>query len=269
LESGLSMAMAAAGTRGELVGSRAGGGFALAFKADALWVGTSVDGVDGAAGRLSATQAAVTRVRTGIEGSRGFTLGGRMSLTPSVEVGLRQDGGDAETGTGVDVVGGLAFADASTGLSLDAQVRTLVAHQADGFTDRGMSLSFGWDPTPSSPLGFAARVAPSWGGPGQGSEALWGGGPLSRFGAYGGRASAGRVDADLGYGLPVGRRLVGTPRVGFGTSAYGRDYQLGYSLGALGVEKMDIELGVEAQRRERRLRDGSDLGVLGRARVRW
>ena len=106
LESGLSMAMAAAGTRGELVGSRASGGFALAFKADALWVGTSVDGVDSAAGRLSASDAAVTRIRTGIEGSRGFSIGGRMALTPSVEVGLRQDGGDAETGTGVDVGGG-------------------------------------------------------------------------------------------------------------------------------------------------------------------
>ena len=269
LESGLSMALAAAGTRGELVGSRAGGGFALAFKADALWVGTSVDGVDGAAGRLSAAEAAVTRVRTGIEGSRGFTFGGRMSLTPSVEVGLRQDGGDAETGTGVDVVGGLAFTDASTGLSLDVQVRTLVAHQAEGFTERGMSLLLGWDPTPSSPLGLTARVAPSWGGPAQGSEALWGGGPLSRFGTYGGRAQAGRVDAELGYGLPVGRRLVGTPRVGFGTSAYGRAYQLGYSLGALETEKMDLELGVEAQRRERPLRTGSDVGVLGRARVRW
>ena len=269
LESGLSMAMAAAGTRGELVGSRAGGGFALAFKADALWVGTSVDGVDGAAGRLSATQAAVTRVRTAVEGSRGFTFGGRMSLTPSVEVGLRQDGGDAETGTGVDVVGGLAFTDSSSGLSLDVQVRTLVAHQADGFTDRGMSLSFGWDPTPSSPLGLTARVAPSWGGPAQGSEALWGGGPHARFGSYGGQAEAGRMDAALGYGLPVGRRLVGTPRLGFGTSGYGRDYRLGYSLGALAGEKMDFELGVETQRRERRLRDGSDLGVLGRASVRW
>ena len=38
LESGLSMAMAAAGTRGELVAGGAGG-VALAFKADALWVG--------------------------------------------------------------------------------------------------------------------------------------------------------------------------------------------------------------------------------------
>ena len=47
LESGLSMAMAAAGTRGELVAGGAGG-VALAFKADALWVGTAIDGVDGA-----------------------------------------------------------------------------------------------------------------------------------------------------------------------------------------------------------------------------
>ena len=62
LESGLSMKMAAAGTRGELV---AGGtdGFALAFKADALWVGTAIEGVDGPGGRLAATEAAVSRWR--------------------------------------------------------------------------------------------------------------------------------------------------------------------------------------------------------------
>ena len=45
-----------------------------------------------------------------------------------------------------------------TGLSLDVQVRTLVVHQADGFRERGMSLSFGWDPTPSSPMGLNARI---------------------------------------------------------------------------------------------------------------
>ena len=269
LESGLSMALAAAGTRGDLVGSRASGGFALAFKADALWVGTSVAGVDGPAGRLAASNAAVTRIRTGVEGSRGFTLGGRLSLRPSVEVGVRQDGGDAETGTGVDVGGGLSFADSVTGLSLEVLARTLVAHQAEGFTERGMSLSFGWNPTPSSPLGFAARVAPSWGGDVQGAEALWRDGPLSQLGAYGGQASAGRVDAELGYGLPVGRRFVGTPRVGFGSSAYGRTYQFGYRLGALGAERMDFELGVDAHRREGPLLEGGDHGVLGRASVRW
>ena len=49
---------------------------------------------------------------------------GRLSLTPSVEVGLRRDGGDAETGAGIDVGGGLAFTDAVTGLSLHVRVRT-------------------------------------------------------------------------------------------------------------------------------------------------
>ena len=158
LETRMSMAMTAAGTRGELIGSRATGGFALAFKADALWVGAATELVDGAAGRLNASQAGVTRLRTALEGSRSFTVSSRLSLTPSVEVGLQQDGGDAETGTGMDIGGGLAFTDTVTGLSLDVRVRTLVVHQAEGFTDRGVSLSFGWDPTPSSPLRLTARI---------------------------------------------------------------------------------------------------------------
>ena len=78
-------------------------------------------------------------MRTALEGSRGFTLGGgRLSLRPSVEVGLRLDGGDTETGAGMDIGGGLAFTDKVTGLSLDVRVRTLVVHQAAAFTERGM-----------------------------------------------------------------------------------------------------------------------------------
>ena len=155
----MAMAMAAAGTRGELVSGGAGG-FALAFKADALWVGTSIDGVDGAAGRLNATAAAGTRFRMGLEGSRAYTLAGRLSLRPSVEVGLRHDGGDAETGAGMDVGGGLVVSDASTGLAVDVRVRMLVMHQAEGFRERGMAVSLSYNPTPSTPLGFVARVPP-------------------------------------------------------------------------------------------------------------
>ena len=137
LGAGLSMAIAAAGTRGELV---AGGtsGFALAFKADALWVGTATDGVDGLAGCLAATEAAVTRLRTALEGSRDYTLAGRLSLRPSVEVGLRHDGGDAEAGAGMDVGAGVVVSDASTGLAVDIRVRTLLVHQAEGFSERGV-----------------------------------------------------------------------------------------------------------------------------------
>ncbi len=251
LDTGMSMAMTAAGTRGELIGSRATGGFALAFKADALWVGAGIELVDGAAGRLNASQAGVTRVRTALEGSRGFTVGGRVSLTPSVEVGLRQDGGDAETGTGMDIGDGLVFADSVTGLSLDVRMRTLVVHQAKGFTERGMSLSFGWDPTPSSPLGLTARVAPSWGGSAMGgAEALWHSQMAYGAGAHQMYGAGGQVNAEIGYGLPVGSRFVGTPRVGLTTSPHGRDYRAGYGLGVLEQGKVNFELGVDAQRQE-------------------
>ena len=270
LESGLSTAMAAAGTRGELVGRGGGNGFALAFKADALWAGTGIDGVDGPEGRLVATSAAVTRVRTGLEGSRGFTLGGALSLRPSVEVGLRHDGGDAETGAGVDVGGGLVASHASSGLAVDVRVRTLLVHEAEGFREHGVSLSLSWNPTPSTPLGLTARLAPSWGGQAtSGADALWGRDTMAGLGAPGGLASGNRLDAELGYGLPVGRRFVGTPRFGLRTSGTGRDYRLGYGLGVLNAGGLRFELGVDAQRRESPVLGGASNGVVGRATVSW
>ena len=221
LTSGLSMAMAAAGTRGALVAGGASG-FELAFKADALWVGTSIDGVEGPGGNLATTAAAVTRFRTGLEGSRDYTLAGRLSLRPSGEVGLRHDGGDAETGAGMDVGGGLVVSDASTGLTVDVRVRMLVVHQADGFRERGMALSLSYNPTPSTPLGLTARVAPSWGGEAtSGAEAMWGRETMTGM-AHGGVADGNRLEGEVGYGLPVGSRFVGTPRVGVSTSEYGR-----------------------------------------------
>ena len=267
----MSMAMTAVGTRGELVGSRRTGGFALAFKADALWVGASSDQVEGAAERLNASEAGVTWLRTAIEGSRGFTVGGRLSLTPSVEVGLRQDGGDAETGTGMDIGGGLAFTDSVTRLSLDVQVRTLVVHQAEGFRERGMSLSFGWDPTPSSPLGLTAKVAPSWGGQATGgAAALWNSQTAYGMGSHQIYGAGGQVNAEVGYGVPVGARFVGTPKVGYSAaSQYGRDYLMGYSLGLLNSEELRLELGVDAQRRENPQMGGVSNGVLGRATIGW
>ena len=268
LESGLSMGMAAAGTRGELVAGGASG-FELAFKADALWVGTAIDGVDGPAGRLKATDAAVTRFRTGLEGSRAYTLAGRLSLKPSVEVGLRHDGGDAETGAGMDVGAGVVVSDAATGLAVDVRVRTLLVHQDEDFSERGVSLSLSYNPTPSTPLGFVAKVAPSWGGQAMsGAEALWGRETMAGM-AHRGVAQGNRLDGEVGYGLPVGSRFVGTPRVGFSAAEYGQDYRVGYGLGVLDRESMNFELGVEAQRRNSPTLGGASNGMLGRATLGW
>ena len=48
--------------------------------------------------------------------------------------------------------------------------------------------------------------------------------------ADGGPAAGGRLEAELGYGMPVGGRLVGMPSFGIGASGHGRDYRLGYGL---------------------------------------
>ena len=160
-------------------------------------------------------------------------------------------------------------------LAVDLRVRMLVMHQAEGFSERGMALSLSYNPTPSTPLGFTARVAPSWGGEAtSGAEAMWGRETMAGM-ANAGLASGNRLDGEVGYGLPVGNRYVGTPRVGFSTSEYGRDYRIGYGMQVLEQGKLNLELGIDAERRESPLFQmqeqgaGTDQRVLGRASVQW
>ena len=54
--------------------------------------------MDGPSVRPAATEAVVTRVRTALEASRAYVFGHGIALQPSLELGLRRDGGDAETG---------------------------------------------------------------------------------------------------------------------------------------------------------------------------
>ena len=97
--------MAAAGPRGGLLAPPAGGsGPALAVTSDALWTRTS----SGKTRDLAASDSGATRFRLGLEGSYRMALGGGGSLAPKLEVGARRDGGDAETGFGVDLGGGVA-----------------------------------------------------------------------------------------------------------------------------------------------------------------
>ena len=278
IETGLSMAMAAGGGRGEILGD--GEGFALAVKADALWVGTRTQAANGVGGKLKATSAAVNRVRTAIEGSQNIKIAKRMALTPSMEIGIRQDGGDAETGRGIDLGAGLLLADGVSGLAVDIRARRLLVHQAEGFAEHGMSISVSYNPTPSTPLGFSARVSPAWGGDAMsGAEALWGRETMGGMGSNHLLGSGGnRLDTEVGYGLPIGARFVGTPRVGLRTSEYGRDYRIGYAVSALEQGAINLQLGIDAERRESamlyglgqaRERSGADQRVIGTVSLGW
>ena len=211
----------------------------------------------------------MTRFRTGLEASRGYSFQRGLSLQPILEVGLRRDGGDAETGAGADVGGGLIVSDRSSGLSADLRVRMLLAHQDEGFREQGLSISFSFDPTPSTPLDFVAKVTPSWGGQATGgAQALWSQETMAGM-AAGGSAAGGHLEAELGYGLPVGGRLVGTPRFGIRTSEHGRDYRLGYGMTVGGRRSGSFELGIDAARRESPAEGGAEHGVQGRLTARW
>ena len=83
--------------------------------------------------------AEVTRLRLGLEGSQPFRLAEGATLTPSVEIGVRHDGGDAETGLGVDIGGGLAWSDTRRGITAEFRGPGLLTHEADGFRERGVS----------------------------------------------------------------------------------------------------------------------------------
>ena len=54
-----------------------------------------------------------------LEGSRTLQVSPESRLPPSVEVGVRLDGGDADTGAGMELAGSLSYLHQPTGLSVD------------------------------------------------------------------------------------------------------------------------------------------------------
>ena len=148
----MDLAMGALGVRGVLVDGGTEGP-TLAAKSDAFAVRTSTDAVTGLAG----SEADVTRVRLALEGSQPFNLGGDAVLTPSLELGVRHDGGDAETGFGADIGAGLILAAPSRGLSAELRARGLLTHKADGLRERGVSGMLSFDPAPDSDRGALAQ----------------------------------------------------------------------------------------------------------------
>ena len=116
------------------------------FKADAAVVRMASGAASGAGGAMAGADAEVTRLRFGLEGTRPFRLGNRSVLTPGMEIALRRDGGDAETGFGAKVGAGFAWSDPTRGLGAELRAYGLLTHEAAGFRRRGLAGSVSWDP---------------------------------------------------------------------------------------------------------------------------
>ena len=248
LSSDISWTMAAAGLRGDVIAPPAeGSGPALAVTSDALWARTSSDKTH----ELAASDSDVTRLRLGLEGSYRIATEGGGHVTPKLEAGMRQDGGDAETGFGVELGGGLAWVDPALGLSLDVSGRTLVAHGNDDLKDRGFAASLAFDPDPASERGLSLALRQEMGGQAKGGlDALFRADPLED--RTGSGETAARWQAEAAYGLPVfGGRFTGSPHVGLGLATGVRDYSVGWRLTpAANANAPDISFGVRATRRE-------------------
>ena len=244
LTSDISWTMAAMGLRGDVVAPQ-GSGPALAVTSDALWAGTSSDKTH----ELAASDSDVTRLRLGLEGSWRVALEEGGSVTPKLEIGMRHDGGDAETGFGVELGGGLAWVDPVLGLSLDLSGRTLVAHGNDDLEDRGFAASLAFDPDPATKRGPSLTLAQDWGGQAKGGlDALFRADPLED--RTGGGAATARWQAEAAYGFPAfSGRFTGSPHMRLGLATGARDYSLGWRL-TPAANAPDLSFGIRATRRE-------------------
>ena len=226
----LDLRMAAAGLRGVLLDPESGSGFQLTGKTDAMIVQTASGrgrGADG--GNLAPARATVSRLRLGLEGSRPILFDGGITLTPSLEIGVRHDGGDAETGFGLDLGIGLALSDPGRGLQAEMRGRGLLAHESDGFRDLGFSGTLAWEEKPESDRGAKLGLTQTVGGSSSGgADALLSRTTLDGLAANdrGSGTGAGdskggnddlmsrRLELRFGYGLPAfGGRFTWTPEV--------------------------------------------------------
>ena len=248
LETDTTLLMGSVGGRGILLSALDNAGYQLATRTDAMLTRTT----SGAVAGLAATDAEAHRLRVVLEGSRPVTWPEGQSVTPSVELGLRHDWGDAETGFGVELGGRVRYADPTIGLTVEGAVRGLLAHEDRDYEEWGASGSLRIDPGADG-QGLSLTLAPTWGATTSGVDGLWSRQTTAGLAPQGTRQTpTGRVNAEIGYGLaaPFGTGLL-TPYAGTTLSdGQDRTYRVGTRLRVTGGWATGLELNLEGTRQE-------------------
>ena len=234
----IGMQMGGLGARGTLLSPTESSAYDVALKSDAFLVRTDADAAD-----RPDLETMMSRLRLQLEGGRPVELeSGRMS--PSLEVGVRHDGGDAETGLGLEVGGSLGYTHSQRGVALQATARRLLVHQASGYEEWGIGGSVNIDPGALG-RGPSLRMHSSWGSAASGMDRLWSQRSAADLARSAQAAEAGLFDAELGYGLDaLGGLLTPYARVASGRDTH--TYGLG---GRLRVEQ-SLRVNLVAERRE-------------------
>ena len=235
----IAMQMGGLGARGTLLSPTASSAYDVALKSDAFLVRTDAD-----AAVQPTLETMTSRLRLLLEGGRPVELdSGRM--TPSLEVGMRHDGGDAETGLGLEVGGSLGYTHAQRGIALQATARRLLVHQATGYEEWGVGGSLNIAPGALG-RGPSLRMHSSWGVAGSGMDRLWSQRSAADLAQSTQATEAGLFNAELGYGLDALGGLL-TP---YARIASGRDTHT-YSVGGRLRVEQSLRVDLVAERRER------------------
>ncbi len=259
-ETDISMAMVAAGARRDLAFWVSG--LRLRLNSDAFLTRVKSEAVLG----LDAVNADVNRLRLALEGSYARSFASGSVLTPSVELGVRYDGGAADTGYGVELGAAVRYADTGRGLTAEVSARSLLTHEASAFEEWGASGSLAVDPGPSG-LGPAFRIRSSWGVSSGGVQQLWSQEQMFDLPGRSSFEQGGRAEAEAGYGF--GRRLGRYRVMPYGVLMGAEQGERGFGMGVRLDLGATFSLTLEASRRERfrsaaegAARSGDDAAVI-------
>ncbi len=191
-----SLRTASVGASGDLLDS---GPTQLRLKGAATVAQVEVEAGD----RIADQTVSANRLRLALKGSHAYEVGMDGQMTPQLEVALRQDGGDGQTGAGVEVGGGLRFE--GGGFTLEAMARSLVAPPGDGdYKEWGAHLLI-QRASGTGGRGLSLRLMPTYGTQAN-SLTLWER-SVAELADQANVNTQGQLRAEVGYGLaaPGGR----------------------------------------------------------------
>ena len=231
IKTDLDWQMLAGGMQSRLIKAGERNRMGLSFTGDLLWTETTTDRV----AMLQAIAGETRRVRLGLEAD----WRSRGGLTPRLELGIRHDSGDAETGLGVELGGGLTWRDGQ-GNRFEVNGRGLLTHDDSDSRDWGLSIVAQHDARPSSHRGFSMRLSHELGGSATGGLARL----LSEDLLSADNTAADyRWELELAYGIARARGLTGSGYTALsGGAGSGMGWRVGYRLQPEHTPAFEVDL---------------------------
>ena len=253
-----SMRMGAVGAEGPILSQSAGDGMDMTLQTDGMWVEMDSEKTTG----MESSESNVTRLRLTLDSSKNINVGEGV-LTPSFQMGMRHDGGDAEEGMGLEAGGAVRYA--AGGLTLEASLRKLVAHEESDHEEWGASAALRVDPGQSG-RGLNLSIFPTWGEPSSGGvNSLWEG--PRQLGSDDFKAEN-RLEAEIGYGVfnPF-KKLLGVLTPYFALSLGDTDRVT--RTGTRWKISHNANLGLELSRTKGESKESDDKAIMLKGGFQW